>query len=135
MAESAQISAWIVLFVGLYALAAGLGELRTPNTWWAMLGDFERSPALRFLAGLVTLAIGAAISLANPWRPGDWLSVTVSAIGGMAVLEGLLMLGAGNRFIRFGRVLIGRAGRAWALFAVLLGVGAIAVALLRLQVF
>lgn len=133
MAESADISAWILLFVGFYALAAAAGELRAPNTWWAMLNDFERSPALRFLTGFVVLVIGATIYLANPWRPGDWLSILVSVIGGLAVAEGLLILAAGDRFIRFGRMLIGRAGRLWAAIAALFGIAAILVALASLQ--
>jgi hypothetical protein len=68
--QSADISAWIALFLGLYALAAGIGELRSPNSWSTMLKEFERSPALRFVTGLVAaLALGATIYLANPWRP------------------------------------------------------------------
>lgn len=134
MAEGADVSAWIAFFVGLYALAAAAGELRSPNTWWTMLKDFERSPALRFLTGLVTLALGATIYLVNPWRPDDWLAIAVSVVGGVAVAEGLLILAAGERFLHFARALIGRAGRAWAGLAALLGVGAIVVAMARLQV-
>jgi hypothetical protein len=135
MAESATIPAWIALFVGLYALAAAVGELRAPNTWWMMLKEFERSPVLRFVTGLVTLALGATIYLVNPWRPEDWLAVAVSVVGGMAVAEGVLILAAGDRFIAFGRALIGRAGRAWAGFSALFGIAAILAGLSRLQVF
>jgi hypothetical protein len=135
MAESADIAAWIALFVGLYSLAAAVGELRAPNTWWMMLKEFERSPALRLVTGLVVLVLGAAIYLVNPWRPEDWLAVTVSAIGGAAVAEGMLILAAGDRFLHVARALIGRAGRAWAGFAALFGIAAILVALSRLQVF
>jgi len=135
MAEHGNVSAWIALFLGLYALAAAVGELRAPNTWWMMLKEFERSPVLRFMTGLLTLALGATIYLVNPWRPDDWLAVAVSALGGVAVVEGLLMLAAGDRFIAFGRALIGRAGRAWAGFAALFGVAAILAGLSRLQAF
>src|SRR5688500_18159994 len=51
MAETSQLPAWIALFLGLYWLAAGVGELRGPNGWWMMLKEFERSPALRFVTG------------------------------------------------------------------------------------
>ena len=135
MAESADISAWIALFLGLYSLAAALGELRSPNTWWTMLKEFERSPVARFVTGLVTLALGATIYLVNPWRPDDWLAITVSVIGGLAVAEGLLILAAGERFLHFARALIGRAGRAWAAFAALFGIAAIVVGLMRLGAF
>ena len=135
MAESATIPAWIALFLGLYALAAAVGELRAPNTWWMMLKEFERSPVLRFVAGLVTLALGATIYLVNPWRPDDWLAVTVSVLGGVAVVEGLLILAAGDRFLQFGRTLIGRAGRAWAGLSAMLGIAAVVAGLSRLQAF
>lgn len=135
MAHGEQITAWIALFAGLYALAAGVGEVRSPNTWWMMLKELERSPALRFVTGLVTLAIGATIYLVNPWVPGDWLSVAVSVIGGVAVAEGLLILAAGERFLHLARAVLGRASRAWAAFSLLFGVAAMLVALSRLQAF
>ena len=133
MAASADISAWIALFLGLYSLAAGIGELRSPNAWSTMLKEFERSPALRFVTGLVALALGATIYLANPWRADDWLSIGVSALGGVAAAEGLLMLAAGDRFVHLGRALIGRTGRLWAGFSVLLGVASILAGLSRLH--
>lgn len=135
MASSADISAWIAFFVGLYALAAGLGELRSPNSWWVMLKEFERAPALRFVTGLFTLTLGAAIYLVNPWVPGDWLSIAVSVVGGLAVAEGLLILAAGERFLHLARALLGRTARAWAGFSVLFGAAMVLVALSRLQAF
>ncbi len=135
MASDADISAWIALFIGLYALAAGTGELRNANSWWAMLKEFERGPALRLVTGLVTLALGATIYLVNPWTPGDWLSIAVSVVGGIAVAEGLLMLAAGERFLHLARMLLGHWGRAWAALSVVLGIAAVLVALFRLQAF
>lgn len=135
MAQGADISAWIALFIGLYALAAGVGELRAPNTWWMMLKEFERSPALRFVTGFVTLALGATIYLVNPWRPDDWLALTVSVVSGVVVAEGLLMLAASDRFLNLGRALIGRAGRAWAGLSILLGIAAILAGLSHLHAF
>jgi hypothetical protein len=135
MAEPAQASAWILLFMGLYSLAAAVGELRSPNTWWAMLKDFERSAGLRFLTGFVVLALGATVYLVNPWMPGDWLSMAVSVLGGVMVAEGLLILASGERFLHFARALIGRGGRLWAGFSALLGIAMIILALSRLQTF
>lgn len=135
MAEPHQVSAWIALFLGLYALAVAVGELRRPNTWWTMLKDFERSSALRFVAGLVVLALGVAIYLVNPWRAGDWLSVAVSVVGGLHVAEGLLILAAADRFLILARSMLGRAGRVWAGLAALFGVGAVLAGLSRLQGF
>ncbi len=135
MAETSTISAWIALFLGLYWLAAGAGELRSPNGWWMMLKEFERSPALRFVTGVVTLAIGATIYLVTPWRPDDWLSVAVSVIGGIHVAQGLLILASGERVLHAARALIGRSGRIWGGLAALAGAALTIIALTRLNTF
>ena len=132
MAETSEIPAWIALFLGLYLLAAGAGELRAPNGWWMMLKEFERSPALRFVTGFVTLAFGAMLYLVTPWRPDDWLSIAVSVIGGICAAEGILILAAGDRFLLLARGLVTTASGLWAGFSALFGIGAIVVALSRL---
>lgn len=132
MAEATDIPAWIALFIGLYSLAAAVGEFRAPGGWAAMLLDFERSPASRLLAGLICISVGAAIYLVSPWRPGDWLSIAVSVIGGLFVAEGMLILAAGDRFLLVARGIIGTASGLWASFSALFGIGAIIVALARL---
>ena len=135
MAQPADVPAWIARFLGLYALAAAVGELRAPNTWWAMLKEFERSPGLRFVIGLICVALGAAIYLVSPWRPGDWLSVAVSVIGGLHVAQGLLILASGERFLHGARALIGRSGRVWGGLGALFGVALVFIALTRLHTF
>ena len=133
MAEAQDLPAWILLFVGLYSLAAAVGELRLPGTWAKMLADFERGPGLRFVTGFFVLSLGAAIYLVNPWRPDDWIAVVVSVVGGLMVAEGALILAMGDRFLGFARALIGRAGTAWAGFSAVLGVALIVAAMSRLQ--
>ena len=133
MAEAQDLPAWILLFVGLYSLAAAVGELRLPGTWAKMLADFERGPGLRFVTGFFVLSLGAAVYLVNPWRPGDWMAVAVSVLGGLMVAEGALILAMGDRFLGFARALIGRAGTAWAGFSAVLGVALIVAAMSRLQ--
>ena len=132
MAQTHDVAAWIALFIGLYALAAAVGELRQPGTWGVMLTNFARGPALRFVTGFAVLAVGAAIYLGNPWRPADRLAVLVSVIGGIMVVEGMLILAAGDRFLPFARVLIGRAARVWAGASAFLGFCLIVAALARI---
>ena len=132
MADPIDLPAWIALFMGLYSLAAAIGEWRQPGFWSAMLADFERTPALRFLTGFVVLFFGGAIYMASPWRPGDWLSVLVTVLGGGMALEGALILAMGDRFLGFARALMGRASRSWAAIAALMGIALIATALIRL---
>lgn len=131
MAETIDIPAWIILFVGLYSLTAAIGEWRSPGTWKAMLEDFERSAGLRFVTGFFVMSLGAAIYMVNPWRPDDWLSVVVTVLGGIMAAEGAVILAMGDRFLRFARAFIGGASRFWAAFSALLGAALIAVAALR----
>ncbi len=131
MAETIDIPAWIILFVGLYSLAASIGEWRTPGLWASMLEDFERQPGLRFMTGFFLLSLGAAVYMVNPWRPDDWLSVLVTVLGGIMTLEGAVILAIGDRFLAFSRWLIGRASRPWAAFSAILGVALIVIAAIR----
>ena len=133
MAESYEISAWIALFMGLYALSASVGEWRNPGMWAAMVEDFGTSPGLRFLTGIVCIALGAAIYLVNPWRD-DWLSILVSALGGLMVVEGMAILAAGERVMGFGRRLMEKAGSFWVGLSALIGVGLVLAALSRIGV-
>ena len=132
MAGTDQITAWIALFTGLYSLGAAMGELRKPGSWTIMLEDFGQNNGLRFLTGILVLALGATIYLVNPWNPADWLAVLVTVMGGGMVLEGFVILSFGQPFMRFATSLIGIAGRSWAMLAAVLGVALIAVALMRL---
>lgn len=131
MAEAQDISAWIALFVGLYALGAAVGELRSPGSWAAMLDGFENNEALRFLTGIVVLALGATIYLVNPWRPDDWLSIVVTVLGGGMVVEGLVILGFGRPFLHFASLMMGAVNRVWALLSAGLGIVLVCVAMLR----
>lgn len=132
MADGIDIPAWIALFIGLYSASAAIGELRHPGGWVGMVAHFERDLGLRFLTGIVCLGLGAAIYLVSPWRPGDWLAVLVTIIGGGMVVEGALILAFGDNFLAFARRLMGAANRLWAGLSLLLGAALIVVALLRL---
>ena len=133
MADSTDLPAWIALFAGLYALAAGFGEMRRPGMWASMPPELARNAPFRFVAGVVTLSVGAAIYLASPWRPGDWLAILVSVIGGLMVVEGLLFLAAPDLFARWATKGLKSAERLWPILALLLGVALILAALIRLQ--
>ncbi|MEL7730534.1 hypothetical protein AAG612_13450 [Citromicrobium bathyomarinum] len=135
MATADTIPAWIVLFVGIYAFAAAMGELRLPGTWKGMLHDMEQSHGLRFIAGIFTLTLGATIYLVTPWRPDDWLFISVAALGGLLVLEGIAFLTVGERLVTFGRWLVASASEVWAGISAVLGAALIFVALSRLETF
>lgn len=132
MAAVSQIPAWVALFMGFYALAASIGELRVPGSWSAMLDDFENKPGLQFLTGIVLIGLGGAIYLTNPWNPSDWLAVVVTVLGGGMALEGVIMLAFGKPYMHFARKLLGQVSRGWAIFSAILGLALIAVAMTRL---
>ncbi|MDG2004105.1 MAG: hypothetical protein P8J20_12320 [Novosphingobium sp.] len=132
MADAQDIPAWIALFMGVYALAASIGELVRPGSWEKMLSDFRDDSGLRFLTGIVLIALGAAIYLVSPWRPDDWLAILVTVMGGGMVAEGAIFLAFGEPFIRAAKVMMGWANRGWALFSAVMGIALIAVALTRL---
>ena len=132
MADAADIDAWIALFLGLYILAASVAELRAPGTWNAMVDDFAQTTALRFVTGVFTLSLGAAIYLVSPWNPDDWLSVLVSVVGGIAVAKGLLLIAAGDRIMRLGHAMLSRNAKLVAGITALPGAALLFAALSRL---
>ena len=132
MAEPFDVPAWIALFLGLYALSAAVGEFRRPGLWMAMVQEVERSAALGLVIGLICIALGAAIYLVSPWQPGDWLSVTISVVGGACAVEGMLILAAGDRTLGFARSLFTHGRMVWPGLSALIGFGFIIAALARL---
>lgn len=133
MGNTGNITGWITFFIGLYAAAAGLGEFRRPGFWANMVQEFRNSMALQFLTGFVTLAIGATIYLVNPWNPDDLLSILITVLGAWIFIEGALILAVGDWFLTFAGKLMGGANRIWAGLSVVIGLGAIFAALVRLQ--
>ena len=57
----ADAAAWTSLFLGLFLVAAALGELRRPGQWHRMIEEIESSPALQMTVGLLELALGALV--------------------------------------------------------------------------
>lgn len=131
MAQTQDITSWIALFTGFYAFGAALGELRSPGSWAAMLAGMENNDALRFLTGIVVLALGAVIYLVNPWQPDDWLAVIVTLMGAAMAVEGVVILGFGRPFLNFASRLFGKVDTVWALASLALGIVLVCVAMLR----
>lgn len=126
-----DLPAWIFLMFGLYSLGAGTGELRSPGFWLSMIDDFEAYPSLRFLTGIICLALGGVLYLIGPWAQGDWMVLAVKAIGTWMIVEGFLFLSFSDVFIGFAKRFTGSATRLWAVLSVILGLAMIAAAALR----
>lgn len=122
------VPAWTALFLGLFSLFAGIGELRKPGHWQRMLEQTLASPALQLLTALVELFLGAVIYLANPWGSSDWLASTMNVVGGLMCLEALMILAFSDIYTAFWLRRFGPLTRAWAWFSVVIGLALIAVA-------
>jgi hypothetical protein len=131
MPDLSLMPAWTAMFLGLFAFFAGVGELRQPGQWDKMLREIVASPSLQLLTALIELFLGAVIYLSNPWASVDWLSSLLSVMGGLMVLEALVVLAFSDIYIAFWLRRFGPLSRIWALFSVVFGVALVAVALPR----
>ena len=124
--------AWIIAAFGIYSLAAGIGEFRSPGFWTSMVDDFEAHPSLRFLTGIFCLALGTVLYLIEPWGRADWMLYAVKIIGAWMFIEGALFLAVGDWFVKFARKLMGASTRLWAMIAIAFGIVAIVLAVMRI---
>ena len=113
----------LLVLIGLYELAAGIAGLTGAIDWPKMIDEFERSPALTFVTGFAAFAIGAAINIAHHhWT--DLPAIIVSAIGWIAIVEGVMIMACPGPLLRFSRGLV-RNPKLISLIAALVGVALI----------
>lgn len=134
MGNADNITGWITFFIGLYSLAAGIGEFRQPGFWAGMVREVRASSAIQFLVGMVTITIGAAVYLVNPYNPTDILSILVTVMGAFIFLEGVAILAFGDWFLGIAGKMMNTGNKIWAIMSILIGIAAIFVAIVRLQI-
>lgn len=117
----------LLVLIGAYEFAAGIAGFTGRLNWAGMMEEFERSPALTFVTGFIAFAIGGAIVIGHHhWT--DVPAIIVSAIGIIAVIEGLLVMILPRPLLRLVRPLIG-GQRGISLFAMAFGAALIAIGL------
>ncbi len=124
IATADPITYQLALLTGAMSLAAAIGGWRHPNIWDRMFDDFDRSPGLVMAVGFIGVLFGGLVLL----LPGGWsdpLAATVSTIGLLSLVEGLVLLAIPDLYLGFARPLL-RYARIWALFAALLGLALLA---------
>lgn len=131
MPDLSLAPAWTALFLGLFALFAGVGEFRKPGHWQKLIQEIVASPALQMVTGLVELFLGAVIYLANPWASPDWLSSLMSVVGGVMCIEALAVVAFSDVYLAFWLRRFGPLSRLWTWFSILLGVALIVVGALH----
>jgi len=81
----------LLVLIGVYELAAGIAGLTGRIDWPSLLDELERSPALTFVTGFMAFVVGAAINLGHHhWT--DLPAIIVSAIGWIAIVEGVMLM-------------------------------------------
>ena len=113
----------LLVLIGVYELAAGIAGLLGRLDWAALIDEFERSPALTFVTGFAAFAIGAAINLAHHHFT-DLPAIIVSAIGWIALVEGVALMACPKPLLRFSRGLV-RNQKLISLLAAVVGVALI----------
>lgn len=131
MPDLSLAPAWTALFLGLFALFAGLGELRKPGHWQKLIEEIVASPALQLVTGLLEMFLGAVIYLANPWASPDWLSSLLSVVGGLMCVEALAVIAFSDVYLAFWVRRFGPLSRLWSWASVLIGLALIAVGALH----
>ena len=114
-------TAWTAILLGLFALFAAVGALRKPGTWQMLVREIDHSPALQMTSGIVELAAGAAIYLVNPWVPADLLACVMKAIGGLMMIEALVVVGFSDLYIHFWLKNLSHFHRGWAIVSLIAG--------------
>lgn len=105
--------------IGLYMIVVGIGGLASPHRWRAVMDDLNRSPGLVIVLGFAVFAVGGTLVLIhNVWT--DPLSIAVSLVGYVALIEGATLLAVPDPLIRVGYWSLGFI-RSWAGTALVLG--------------
>jgi hypothetical protein len=125
-------TAWAAMLLGVFTLAAAVGALRKPGVWQTMVSEIEQSPALQLLCGLVELLLGAAIYLANPWVPADILTCIMKAIGGLMMIEALIVVAFSDLYFHFWLRNLAHMHRAWVTVTLICGLALTTAGLARL---
>ncbi|WP_427969228.1 hypothetical protein [Altererythrobacter sp.] len=92
--------AWSATLLGLFCIAIAIGALRQPGTWRTMVEEIDQSPALKLLCGFVELFIGAVIYLLNPWDANDLLSTVMKVLGGLMMIEALVVMAISDLYFQ-----------------------------------
>ena len=127
MTTAIPLTLHILVLIGLYELTAGLAGLTRRLDWQAMTDEFERSTALSFVTGFMVFAIGG-VMIMNHHHWTDPLAIIVSAVGWIALVEGIVMMLFAKPLLIFFRPLI-RQQRGVSLFAAAFGIILIALGL------
>lgn len=114
-----QTLAWIF---GLYIVAVGAAAILRPDMFPTLMADLKNSPALIFIAAIVTYVVGATmVAIHSDWSSP--LAVIVSLLGWTTLIKGLILIVAPGITLSIGDQVPKSAifVKAWGLTAIVLG--------------
>lgn len=104
----------LAALIGLYFVCGGIAMITDRKVMSTMMQSLIDQPVLGYLGGLMAFAIGGTILAVHSLWTG-WLAGFVTLVGWVALIEGVLMIVARERFLmlvsklnlenRFGTVL------------------------------
>ena len=87
---------FISRMIGLYCLIASLIMFTQKSAMVEIENTLVHSPAILFLAGIITLIAGLAIVLGHNVWSGGAVPVTVTLLGWITLIKGVLLLSPGT---------------------------------------
>lgn len=96
--QSLQLSDYIIMMMGIYLLAAGIGLFIDRAGAKAMISEFYNQPALSYLAGIIAFVFGAVLlRLHHDWS--SFQNGVISLVGWAAMIEGVLLLAVRRQYL------------------------------------
>ena len=121
MSATFDPTSWSSALLGLFAVFAAIGALRQPGIWRTMIEEIDKSPALQLVSGFMELFVGAAIYLVNPWDAGDVLTCVMKTIGGLMMIEALVVMGFSDLYLHFWLKNLAAMHKGWAIVTLAIG--------------
>ena len=124
MPDHAIIPPMVLLVLGLYYAAIGLGGFTAPTHWQAMVREMRSSPFEQLMGGAVAFLVGVLLLFAGLSASGT-PAVIVRLLGVMAMVKGLAFLALPGRFLAFTDALLTHRSRTLSLVAIGIGLALI----------
>ena len=86
-----ELSILVARILALVYIAAGISALKGKPTFRQMVEDFEKSPALTYVTGFMTLVLGALLAAYHNIWVKNW-TVMITVIGWMALVKGVMLI-------------------------------------------
>ena len=86
------LTLYLSRLIGLFALALALVMIARRDSFGSITSALVHDPALLFVLGLITLAIGLAMVLGHNIWSGGILPVVITLIGWLQLIRGLVAL-------------------------------------------